>query len=82
MSHSSGFQASPTPQGLYCKAVEVIGLGHNNTDRTCDAAPITGERRADRQVNDDAPNRRLDPCTQLQPAQLSTARREGPFLAG
>ena len=43
--------------------------GHNSAERPCDAAPVVGERRAERQVNDDAPNRRFDPRSQLQQAQ-------------
>lgn len=43
--------------------------GHNSAERPRDAAPIVGERRADWQVNDDAPNRRFDPRPQLQQAQ-------------
>ena len=46
----------------------MIGSGHNSADRACNAAPIVGERGAERQVDDDAPNRRFDPGAQLQQA--------------
>ena len=45
-----------------------VGSGRNRADRAGDAAPVVGERGADRQVDDDSPNRRLDPGAELQQA--------------
>ena len=56
------------PTGLYSKPGGMIGSGHNRADRACNAAPVVGERGAERQVDDDAPNRRFDPGAQLQQA--------------
>ena len=46
----------------------MIESGRDSTNRTRDAAPVVGKWRAYRQVDDDAPNRRLDPRPQLQQA--------------
>ena len=60
--------AQPQTRSLYGKPEGMFGSGHNSANGACDAAPVVGERRADRQVDDDAPNRRLDPGAQLDQA--------------
>ena len=71
------FETSATPDRRSVGEQDgLIGSGRDGTDRACDAPPVVGKRGVDRQVDDDAPNRWLDPG-----ASLSNRSRKVPTYA-